>query len=440
MIMNGHKCFKGIASIKLKGFTKRIHTLFHLFILSSLTLFLYSCSNNSSEGDAKISKDIALKPKEITVAKLVLKDFNEIFKATGSLYPSNRSEIRTLVAGEIISSPVEVGDKISKGDILFKIRPTDYELRVMSAKAELNHAKAALAELIAWSRAEEIAQLKADVERATAEFKRLSREKDRMEKLYEEDVASESDWDLAYTEAESSNAKLTRVTEALKISLKGPTKEEKAVARAEVMRAEALLSEKEQKLSDSVGRAPFDGVITGKYKDKGEYVKAGDSADTIVEISTISVLEALLNVSEKYSLLVKKGDKVGISISSLGIGVDGEVFAVNSKIDPGTRTFLVKAKVENREGEIKSGVFVEGTFHAELIKNATSVPKEAVVEDEGKKYVWLVAGGKVHQTYITIGVEDGEHYQVLTALNEGDIVAVKGIGALSDGAEVKIIE
>jgi len=407
------------------------------FILPLAILVLAAgCGNEAESTGGKVSGEVAvLSPKKVVTSRVVKHDFKRTFRATGSLMPIKTALLSALAGGPLQSVKVEIGDKVKSSQSLFRIRPTNYRLAVQSAHAALLTAKSALAELLAWQRPEEIEILKAELRSDRAEHERLKSELKRMEALYEKKTISESGRDKAKTAAEKAGADVRKVEERLKIAERGPTESQIAVAKARITQAKAALNLARQNLEDTTVHAPYDGVITGRYLRMGDYARPGQN---VLEIADLSTLEAELELPEVFAAVIETGLTVDIHMEHLRMQRTGKVSAVNQKIDQQTRTFLVKVSVPNPEGKIKGGTFCTGIFHLPVLQNATVVPREAVVKDEGRSIVWLVKEGKAQRIFVKVGAEDDRYIEIPDGLEAGQKIIVKGLGALSVGDAVEI--
>ncbi len=216
---------------------------------------------------------------------------------------------------------------------------------------------------------------------------------------------------------------------------KGPTKEQVAVVQAQVAQAGAALAQAEQKLEETVVKAPYDGVITARSCDKGDFVAAGQ---VVLEMADLSVLEADMALSEVFSTAVLTGLKVDVHMEHLGLKTQGWVSAVNQRIDQKTRTFLVKVAVDNPAGRIKAGTFCAGVFHPPAVTNALAVPKTAVTRDEGRAVVWRADQGRVNRAIVVLGAEDDRFVEIRDGLALGQAVVIKGQAVLAEGDAVII--
>jgi multidrug efflux pump subunit AcrA (membrane-fusion protein) len=383
------------------------------------------------------TKETALQARDVTVAKAAPRDFERTFRATGSLTPKEQAGIRALVEGPLEAVPVDVGDKVKKGQELFHTRRIDNELMLQSAEAGQHQAEAALADLKAWRRPEEVAGAEAQLAQARSQNERASAERERARVLYERKSISASEWDTTRTAAEAASEAMRAAESQVQMAKTGPTKEQVGVAESQVKAAAAKVAQVRQQLADATVVAPFDGVVTSRRIKPGDFVRRGDE---VVQLTALNVLEAEMNVPERFSNFVQPGLAVDVTVESSGVTRRGVVTAVNPSIDPQTRTFLVKIEVDNSDTQIKAGAFCVGIFNMPPVTNALSVPSEAILSEEGQYYVWTVQDGKAHRVNVAPGATNDQFTEVKEGLKEGDTVVIKGMGALAEGDTLKIAE
>jgi chorismate synthase len=139
----------------------------------------------------------------------------------------------------------------------------------------------------------------------------------------------------------------------------------------------------------------------------------------IVEIMDLSSLEAEVALPERYFEGVSPGAPVPIEVGSVAMQVNGEGGAVNPKIDPQTRTFLIKVRVDNQDGRLKAGLFCSGLLSLPSVQGAVAVPSAAVLNDEGRTFVWVAESGMVKKRVIQIGAAADGFVEVTGGLRNG---------------------
>ncbi len=394
-----------------------------------VTYMLAGCGGNGAEQDEN-GDNAGFGVRNVQVREVITQDVSRTFQATGSLMPREQANVRALVGGPIEAIHVDIGDRVEKDDVLFRTRQADARHAVRQAESRLKTARAQLADLRAWRRSEEVRAAQSRVESARAEYNRMAEERDRMRVLHERGSVSDSEWDQARTAAEAAKANLEMAESELEVATTGPTAEQISVAESQVEEAQSALDNARQSLEDTEVRAPFDGVVTGRFLKTGDM--AGPEAP-VLELSTIELLEAEMQAPERYGAVLETGYDVELAIDALGIERTAVVSHVNPSIDRRTRTFLVKVQVDNEDAAIKAGAFAVGTFQLPAYEEVPAVPHEALQEEEGRFYVWVAENGEARRSYVDIGEENEDYVHIVSGVSPGEEVVVDGYGALTEG-------
>ena len=350
-------------------------------IILMLVVVLAGCEKGN-DTDAKSAHKI-LEEHSVWTANVVLQDFQPSLQATGTLVPRRQTELYSLVSGMIEKLPVDIGDKVAKGQLLFMIRTIDYRLALQQAEANLT--------------------------RAGVIVRDRKREQDRIQNLFKAGSATQQMHDRSITAYEESEA---------------------AFKQALVARDMAR-----QSLADCTMAAPYDSAITARYLEKGEYIERGHK---VLEIMDLAVLNAEIEISERHAGKISRGLPVTISFNFREGDVEGKVVAVNPKLDIKSRTFLVKVTVDNKDGDLQAGLFCSAVFKLPLRKDQMSVPAEALSKDAGRSVVWVVEDGKAYPREVKDGGPANGHAWILSGLNPGDVVIIKGAGGLMKGMPVVV--
>jgi RND family efflux transporter MFP subunit len=192
-------------------------------------------------------------------------------------------------------------------------------------------------------------------------------------------------------------------------------------------------------------RAPFAGVITGKFLDEGEVytmMPTGSGAPAILELAKLDTVKVNVALSERDRPLVQVGNRAAVTVESdRGREFEGIVARVDPTLNPGTRTATAEIVVSNPTERLRPGMFatVELTLAP---RPAIVVTRDALVRQEGTAvfYVYVVDGGIARRRELRLGESFGESVEALDGLAEGDVIVTAGRYRLHDGAEVEVAE
>ena len=193
-------------------------------------------------------------------------------------------------------------------------------------------------------------------------------------------------------------------------------------------------------------KAPFSGVITGKYFENGELfsgapnTKEGKAA--ILTLEKMNVLKAYVDIPESYYNNIKLNLPVEIKVDALGDQkFNGKVSQIYPTVDPSSRTFRVEIKIDNPREIIKPGMFARLSINLVRIE-ALAAPSIAVLKLQGtnKYYIYKVENNIAKQVFIERGRILENYTEIANGnIKEGDYIVVVGQDKLFDGAKLNII-
>ncbi len=170
--------------------------------------------------------------------------------------------------------------------------------------------------------------------------------------------------------------------------------------------------------------SPIDGVVVERNASIGASVGTDANLFKIINISRVWV-DA--NVFEKDLQRVRLGQQVKLTVPAFpGASFSGKVILVNSIVDPETRTVKVRTEVANPDGRLKPDMFANVEIITDVNRAAISIPKSAVLNDEGKTVVFVGEGDGYKKREVHVGIQNGDQVEIVEGLNAGDKVVVKG--------------
>jgi membrane fusion protein (multidrug efflux system) len=183
--------------------------------------------------------------------------------------------------------------------------------------------------------------------------------------------------------------------------------------------------------------APFSGIIGLRQVSVGEYITAGKA---LVNLEAIDPVKADFRVPEKFLPAIKVGQDIRITVDAFpGETFDGKVYAIDPRIDVAGRSLLVRAKVPNKDQQLRPGLFARVTVLLKLKEDALTVPEQAIVPQGDSQYVFKIDGGKVKLTKVTLGMRRSGRVEILDGLSANDQVVTAGQLKLRDGTQVSIV-
>jgi membrane fusion protein (multidrug efflux system) len=191
------------------------------------------------------------------------------------------------------------------------------------------------------------------------------------------------------------------------------------------------------RLSDTVIRAPFDGRVGLRRASVGGLVAPGTVITTLDDTSTIKLD---FTVPERVVAAMKPGLTLQArSVAYPDQVFEGKVASVDSRVDPNTRSVIVRALVPNDDGLLKPGMFLN-VHLSRGTADVLVVPEESLVPEQGDVFVYVVQDGKASKRKIQTGQRAVGTVQVTDGLQAGEIVVTEGTQKLRDGASVSVTE
>ncbi len=209
--------------------------------------------------------------------------------------------------------------------------------------------------------------------------------------------------------------------------------------RTQLEVTEQQIKEITARMEDRTLRAPFDGVLGVRRLSMGALVQPGQLITTIDDIHQIKLD---FNVASTYLTQLQVGTPIEAISSELGGKVfNGTIQTINSRIDPVTRSVLVRALIPNPDGLLKPGLLMRVVLLKDQ-RRALIVPEDAIIQKQDAHFVLTVDPEKntVAQRKITLGTRRPGIAEVKEGLEEGELVIVRGVGRVRPDQKVSLQE
>ncbi len=374
----------------------------------------------------------------VQISSVTRQNLTYSLRATGDISPLMQVDLFPKVSGYLERMSVNLGDSVRQGQVIAQIDRTEFLHKVKEVEAKVAQAKANLAEIEAGTRTEEVRQAEEAVKQAQSRFENARLHRERMEALYQRQIISKKDFDNADTEYTVAEAQLEANQQRLKMLREGARQEVREASQAKLKEMEALLAQEQTRLQNAMIIAPFSGEIIRRYVDAGALVSSSTPLVTLVHTETLKVVA---NVLEKDISLIRPGMKAKIQTEAYPERVfEGKVVRINSALELATRTLQAEIHVPNPSHLLKPGMFSRIEMALSEKPGTLTVLREALIEEGGKRSVFVVEGNQALQRPIVTGIEQDQRVEVLEGLREGDRVIIKGQGSIKDRSTVRVIE
>ena len=402
------------------GADARIRVAITLFLLAVSAL---SCSKRAAgqQSDASSQRAIAAR-----VVKVEQRKIRRNVESVGSLYAYEEVAVSSEVEGRVDQVMVDVGDRVTAGQPIVKVLPTELQLTLEQQRASLRQARARLGLPEDGDDLKDV-RAAAEVKRAAADLNDAEQKYNRAKSLHQQGLVPKQDFDEAearYNSARAAYDLSVQMVENL---------------RAQLAQSRASTALAQKKVSDSIIRAPFAGEVRERNVTQGQYLKVQTPVMVIVNADPLRVR---LKVPEKLAAWVRTGQIVTVTVEAYpDRSFSGKISRINPSVEQQTRSFEVEALIENRERLLKPGFFVKARIPSDNVVDALFVPQDALLYVYGVYKVFVVEGETVKEREVKIGDRTGETVEVIEGLSVTERIAMPLKGQeLKDGARIEGIE
>ncbi len=342
----------------------------------------------------------------------------------GTLLAPDQAKVSAEAAGVVRSVVVEIGREVRVGDPLVTLEPRELTLALARAESALRQTRAQLgmSDPLADGDAPPPDEQIGSVKNALANREDARANLERAETLAKRGL-------LPPAEMQAADTRL-KVAEAAYQSAVDNVRGQKALLQDR--RASYDLAAK--KVADAVVRAPIAGIVSERPVNVGEYISERTPVVTIVKVNP---LKLRTGVQERHAGIVQPGQAVEFRVESFGDTVfQGKVAYVSPALDQTMRTFTVEALVDNADLRLKPGFFAKGVILTKKDEDVLAVPDAAVSTLAGVSSVYIVNDGKIAQKSVTLGIRQGDLWEVVDGLKGTETLAASRLNELATGVSV----
>lgn len=296
-------------------------------------------------------------------------DGTEEIRATGTIEATS-VDLHAKLAGTIESLAIKAGDTVKKGQLVAELSRNDLVAQRKRDELSVLKSEAGLADLQSGARAQEIKEAEANVNIARANLSRAVDDLARLEMLLEEGAVSEVECERARTALEICQNQLQAAEARVNLLMAGSRREAINAAQVEVERNKAILKATDAMLEDLKIYSPIDGVVVSKNFEPGEYIMAGNSLATVVNMDDLWIK---IYIPTDDLPKVALGQKVTFTVSGWPEIFEGvvEEIAARGEFTPKTiqtkqeRTnvvFAVKIRISSKGNVLKPGMPADVVF------------------------------------------------------------------------------
>lgn len=377
------------------------HSLPWQLALASLVVLVTGCSSEEA-GAAGVAAWGGRQEVTATVetVEVVEEEFRVFGEYAGEFQSDGLAQLSAEVAGRVISTEVNIGDTVTKGQVLAVIDDTNLRQSVRELQASVAVAQATLLE-------------------AQVNVENLENDLRRRRPLLERQMVTER-------EIEELESGLRRAEQQV------------AVAQAMIEQNQARLATAQENLRNTQIRAPFDGTISERYVDRGTYISPGQPVFNVLDEGELYVT---VRVPERDAPRVHRETPVEVRIGAMGSApLKGRIHRVAPALDPMTRSLRVDVILEEEEDlYIRPGMYARLRLQLGHEEEAHIVASQAILRrSDGTPYVWAVRpDATVERRELVLGLVGSDRTQITQGLKAGEIVVSRGHEKLEEGMKIR---
>ena len=361
--------------------------------------------------------------------------------SNGKVEPIAPFSIRAQLDTFVVKVAVSEGQNVHKGQLLLELNVKDAASQLSAARARLLRAADDLRSAKAGGRSDDAARVSGDLAKSLAERDRLQHNHDSLERLLAKGAATKDEVaanDLALARAQS---EVTRLT-AAKHEFEGQTSLESSRGALTLQQTQSDVALLEEKVRQGRIVAPVDGTLYSLPVKQGDFVKTGELLAEMADLHRVRV-RAFIDEPELGSL--EPNQPVKITWDALpNRSWQGKTDVIPKQVVPrGSRSVgELLCSVDNDKLELLPNTNVNVRINSKERLNVVAVPRGSVETEGAKRFVFVVKSGVgnpvLEKRLIQVGIADATNYEVVSGLQEGEIVALPGDVDLRDGMTVKI--
>jgi len=375
----------------------------------------------------------------VPVTNVDREELSATVTSNGKVEPIAPSVWRAEYAGFVEKVQATEGEAVRRGQLILTMDSAEIRSDLAQARSELVVAQRELSNAQAGGAPEEVAQLQGDLEKARLSVENLERSVKALEDLAARQAATPDE--LAQKKAALAEARANlQVLEEKRAAREKRSAGDVERATLRFHQAQDLVRSLEEKVRSATVIAPADATLYSLPVRKGDYVKVGDVLAEMADLRQVRV-RAFVDEPDLGWLEPNQGVQITWDAKP-GVTWKGRTETVPKQVVArGSRSVgELICSVNNEKLDLLPNINVEVRILVRDRPNALVVPRSAVKTDQGKQFVFLFDGDRIHQREISVGVASATKYEILSGLKEGDRVALSGEQGLRDGMEIRATE
>jgi RND family efflux transporter, MFP subunit len=360
-------------------------------------------------------------PPEVPFTRVVREKIESTLNTNGKVEPIEWSAIRAVSDGTVEKVHVERGQSVVQGQLLIELDSADARTQLGGAQARISAARGELEVLSGGGRASDRAEIESGLNTARAELATAQREYESLQRLADKKAATATDVATARDAVQRAQLRIQSLERRRESLVSQP---DRTIAEARIREAQSGAAEAARRIQLGQIRSPMNGILYQFEIKRGAYLNTGD---LVASVGRLNQLRVIVYVDEPELGRVEKGMPVSITWDALpGRQWRGVVEKVPTQIVPlGTRQVgEVSCVIENPDLTLLPGTNVNAEIQSRVVKDALTIPKEALRREGNDSGVLKLQGEKVVFQRVKLGSASVTRTQILEGLAEGDAVAL----------------
>ncbi|AKA68997.1 efflux RND transporter periplasmic adaptor subunit [Clostridium scatologenes] len=374
--------------------------------------------------------------KNVKVEKVAAGSISTELEYASKLNPVQEVTVLPKAGGKVASVNVDIGDKVTAGQVLFTLDSAQLQAQLQSQQAALSASNANLARTSDSGLQQQITSAEQSVEKSQISYNDAASNYEKMQKLYASGAIAKQDLDNAKVRYDNCSVDLKAAQDNLNLIVQKSGPQSTQAAAAQVTQAQAGVNAAQIQLNDASITSPINGVVSAKDVKVGQIAGGQSGSVTVIDSSSFT---AEISIPDKVVRKIQVGQSVQVSVSALD---NKKITGVIDKISPNSsskdNSYTVKVKISNPTGELKAGMFAKVSLPSEKKDNILTVPNEALKIENNVNYLYIAENGKVKKLSVDVGISDEKVTEVIGNIKAGANVIVEGQNLLSNGDKINI--
>ena len=352
--------------------------------------FLYWRSSQAKVAQGSANDAASQRPTTAVVERGAV---NFAVGVAGEIGPAEQVSVRPEVNGRISELPVDVGDQVKKGSLLFALDDRDLKLEVETRQKQIENTKLQL-------------------DKSRIAMDQAKRDYERDQELFEAKLLSEQAYEASRQRHESSI-------------------KDHEIALNAIERSEKDLALAEERLSRARIMAPFDCTVLTRPISSGQAVSGSGGFNSGTEVLTIADLSAMVinaHVNQADVTRLKSGMQVNVEVDAIpGLKVSGEVerIAPQATLRNNIKGYATRIVLKEVDPRVQPGMTASISIPVSAAEDVLTVPLTAVFSEQGERYVFVKSGESFERRDVVVGISDLFKAEIKSGLAEGEVVSLE---------------